>query len=117
MATAYTADARFVVSGSDEGNLRIWKAHASERLGVVDSRERAAMEYRESLRARWAADAEVSRIARSHRVPKAVENAAKLKRTMLDAQKVKEDRRRRHTKAGQTKPKAERQKVVIVEQN
>jgi WD repeat and SOF domain-containing protein 1 len=34
---------------------------------------------------------------------------------MLDARKVKEDNRRRHTKAGLEKPKAERKKVMMGE--
>ena len=65
LSTIYTADARFVLSGSDDGNVRLWKAHASDKLGVVDTREKAAMEYRESLKARWKADKEVGKVLRS----------------------------------------------------
>ena len=43
-------------------------------------------------------------------------DTSKLKRTMLDARKVKEERRRKHTRAGENKPKAERRKVVVAEQ-
>ena len=64
MSTVYTGDARFVLSGSDDGNVRIWKAHASDKLGIITARERAAIEYRETLKARWKADAEVSKISR-----------------------------------------------------
>ena len=49
-------------------------------------------------------------------LPKPVYQAAKLKRTMLEARRVKEERRRMHTRAGETKPKAEKKSVVIVEQ-
>lgn len=35
---------------------------------------------------------------------------------MLEARRVKEERRRTHTRAGDSKPKAERKKVVIAEQ-
>jgi WD repeat and SOF domain-containing protein 1 len=35
---------------------------------------------------------------------------------MLDARRVKEERRRKHTRAGEHKPKAEKKKVVIKEQ-
>jgi WD repeat and SOF domain-containing protein 1 len=35
---------------------------------------------------------------------------------MLDAQRVKEERRRMHSRAGETKPKGARKKVVLVEQ-
>ncbi|TFY63858.1 hypothetical protein EVJ58_g2995 [Rhodofomes roseus] len=116
MATLYTADARFVLSGSDDGNVRIWKAHASEKLGVVTARERAAIEYRESLKQRWKMDKEVDRVQRSRHIPRPVYKASQLKRTMLEARRVKEEHRRKHTRAGETKPKAARKKIVIAEQ-
>lgn len=31
----YSCDATYVISGSDDTNLRLWKAKASEQLGVV----------------------------------------------------------------------------------
>lgn len=115
-ASIYSADARFVISGSDDGNVRIWKAKASDKLGIITARERAAMEYRESLKERWGVDAEVNRVMRTRHLPKSVQQAAKLKRTMLEARRVKEERRRKHTRAGESKPKAEKKKAVIVEQ-
>jgi WD repeat and SOF domain-containing protein 1 len=63
-SSIFTADARFVLSGSDDGNVRIWKAKASEKLGIITARERAAIEYRESLKDRWKHDNEVGRIQR-----------------------------------------------------
>ncbi|KAF9004004.1 WD40-repeat-containing domain protein [Cyathus striatus] len=115
-STVFTYDARFVVSGSDDGNVRIWKAKASDKLGVVTARERAAIEYRQSLVERWKVDGEVGRIVRTRHLPKSVQQASSLKHTMLDARRVKEDRRRKHTRAGESKPKPERKKVVIQEQ-
>ena len=35
---------------------------------------------------------------------------------MLEAKRVKEERKRKHTRAGETKPKAEKKTVVIREQ-
>ncbi|KZS88606.1 WD40 repeat-like protein [Sistotremastrum niveocremeum HHB9708] len=116
LSTAFTADARYVLSGSDDGNVRIWKAKANEKLGIIDTREKAAMEYRDALKERWKSDKAIGRISRSRHLPKAVHNADTLKRTMVDARKVKEDRRRKHTRAGENKPKAERKKVVVAEQ-
>ncbi|KAJ7231347.1 WD40 repeat-like protein [Mycena rebaudengoi] len=115
-AALFTSDARFVLSGSDDGNVRLWKADASARLGVVAARERAAIEYRATLKERWKVDKEVGRVVRSRHVPRAVHQASSLKRTMLDAQRVKEERRRKHTRAGAEKPRAERKKLVVVEQ-
>ncbi|KAG6866594.1 hypothetical protein C0991_002082 [Blastosporella zonata] len=115
-SSIFSGDARFVITGSDDGNVRIWKSKASDKLGVITARERAAIEYRDSLKERWKMDGQVGKIARTRHLPKSVHQASKLKRTMLDAQRVKEERRRKHTRAGETKPKAERKKVVLVEQ-
>ncbi|KAN0120460.1 WD40 repeat-like protein [Russula decolorans] len=117
LATAFTADARFVLSGSDDGNVRVWKANASEKLGIVTARERSAIEYRNALKDRWKMDAEIGKVQRSRHLPKPVYKAGQLKRTMEEAERVKEERRRRHTRAGESKPKAQRKKVVIAEQS
>ncbi|KAJ4490451.1 WD40 repeat-like protein [Lentinula aciculospora] len=116
-STLFTTDARFVLSGSDDGNVRIWKGKASERLGIVTARERAAIEYRNSLVDRWKMDKEVGKVARTRHLPKPVYTANKLKNTMLESRRVKEERRRKHTRAGESKPKPERKKVVLVEQS
>jgi DDB1- and CUL4-associated factor 13 len=63
-ASIFSGDARFVLTGSDDGNVRIWKAKASEKLGVITARERAAIEYRESLKERWRMDLQVNKVAR-----------------------------------------------------
>ena len=63
-STIFTADARFVLTGSDDGNVRIWKAKASDKLGVIDARERAAMEYRDTLKERWKTDPQVGKVSR-----------------------------------------------------
>jgi WD repeat and SOF domain-containing protein 1 len=115
-STVFSGDARFVLSGSDDGNVRIWKARADEKLGVVTARERAAIEYRAALQQRWRHDAQVSKVSRSRHLPKPVHKAGALKRTMLEARRVKEERRRKHSRAGESKPKAERKKLVLVEQ-
>jgi len=60
----FTADSRFVLSGSDDGNVRVWKAKASEKLGIITTRERAAIEYRESLMERWKMDTQISKVQR-----------------------------------------------------
>jgi len=115
-SSIYSADARFVITGSDDGNVRIWKAKAHDKLGVITARERAALEYRESLKQRWKSDAQVGKISRVRHLPKSVYKASKLKNTVLEAQRVKEERRRKHTRAGESNPKPERKKVVIAEQ-
>lgn len=55
-------------------------------------------------------------LPRTRQLPKPVYSAAKLKRTMIEAERVKDERRRKHSRAGETKPKAARKKVVVAEQ-
>ena len=35
-------------------NLRLWKARASERLGIMKDRERVALQYSEKLKEKYA---------------------------------------------------------------
>jgi DDB1- and CUL4-associated factor 13 len=121
-----------VLSASDDGNIRLWKAHANERLGVLDTRERNAIEYRDALKQRWKFDDEVGKVLRygstgnsrgstdtkihpfrSRPVPKAIKAAAQLKKTMSNAAAEKEDRRRKHSRKGETNPKAEKRKLIV----
>lgn len=115
-AAAYTLDARFVCSASDDGNVRIWKSRASEKLGIQSGKERAQREYRQQLVNRWRNVGDVGKIDRQRRVPKAIKTAQKLKHTMLEAERTKEDRRRKHSKAGQSKPKAARKDTILAQQ-
>lgn len=120
---SYTLDARFVVSGSDDGNVRLWKHHASDKLGIVNARERASREYAQALRSRWSSVGDVAKIERQRHVPKQIRAAQKLQHTMTEARRVKEERRRKHTKvrsfylqqSGTKKPKAARKQVVLEE--
>jgi WD repeat and SOF domain-containing protein 1 len=64
LATAFSADARFVLSGSDDGNAHVWKANGSEKLGIVTAREGSGIEYRNALKERWKMDAEIGKVQR-----------------------------------------------------
>ncbi|KDN52007.1 WD40 repeat-like protein [Tilletiaria anomala UBC 951] len=114
-SAAYSLDARYVLSGSDDGNVRIWKARASEKIGILSGREMAAKEYRESLQKKWSHTGDVKRVSSSRNVPKPIKAAQQLKRTMLEAERVKEERRRKHTKTGNAKPKAARKAAVLAQ--
>ena len=116
MNVQYTLDSKYVLTGSDDGNLRIWKSRASDKIGQIDSRERDKMNYRDSLRNKWGGVGEVRKVERRRNLPKAIRNASQLKRTMVDASKAKEENVRSHTKAGQSKPKSEKKRAVVSEQ-
>jgi WD repeat and SOF domain-containing protein 1 len=74
----------------------------------MSTRERQAIEYRQKLVDKWSSSGDVRAVKERRHVPASVHNTVTLKRDMIEAQKVKEDRRRKHTRAGKEKPKAER---------
>jgi WD repeat and SOF domain-containing protein 1 len=110
----YTMDNKFVVSGSDDGNVRLWKARASEKMGVRDYRERAHLEYAEKLKEKFANVPEIRRINRHRNVPKSIKTATKRKSIMINSRKTKEENVRKHTKEENRKDRIpERQKAVV----
>lgn len=56
---------RYIVSGSDEMNLRLWKSTASERLGAKAARQLSAIKYQETVKNRFIHHPEIRRISRS----------------------------------------------------
>jgi DDB1- and CUL4-associated factor 13 len=74
-AVGFSGDGSYVFSGSDDMNVRVWKAEASEALGVALPRERAKAAYDKALLARYKHLPEVKRITRHRRVPAAVHKA------------------------------------------
>ena len=92
----YTWDAQYVLSASDDANVRVWKSHASAKLGVMGVREKQAREYRDRLVERFGQVEEVRRIHQHRHVPKAVLNAKKLKAEVEGAEKRKAAERRKH---------------------
>lgn len=70
--TIYTPTSDFVLSASDDGNVRIWKSEASAKLGPIDTRERQSIEYRKKLREKWGNEKGVRNIERYIVLVKAV---------------------------------------------
>ena len=72
---AWSLDDRYIFTGSDEMNIRIWKARSAEKLGVVKPRERTALEVNAKLVEKFVHHPEVRRIHHHRQVPKHVYNA------------------------------------------
>ncbi|XP_076628367.1 DDB1- and CUL4-associated factor 13 [Colletes latitarsis] len=111
--TAWSLDNKYLLSGSDEMNIRVWKARASEKLGVLKPRERAALNYGEALKEKFAAHPQIKRIARHRQVPKHIYNAKAELRTIREKSSRKEAKRRIHSKPGAVPFIPERQKHVV----
>ena len=112
----WTNDATYVLSGSEEMNIRIWKADASQKLGRVSHKERQVLEYRSKLREKYQHHPQIKRISRHRHVPRLIHNSARQKRIMLEAKKRKLENKRRHSKPGTVSQiSARKEKIVRVE--
>ncbi|CAA6674954.1 unnamed protein product [Spirodela intermedia] len=81
----YSCDGTYLISGSDDTNLRLWKTKASEQPGVVsqgNARSRSVLKRNNHL-------PEVNRIVRHRHLPKPIYKAANLRRTMIEADRTK----------------------------
>ena len=112
-AARFTSDANYVLSGSDDGNVRLWRAHASERAGMKTERQKQKLQYDAALVERYKHMPEIRRIKRHRRVPKQVKKAGEIKAEELKAVKRREENRRKHSKAGTMKRRSERETMII----
>lgn len=111
----FSGDGSYVISGSDDTNLRLWKAKASEQLGVILPRERKKHEYHEAIKKRYKHLPEISRIAKHRHLPRPIYKASKLMHVMADAKRRKEEKRKAHSAPGSIKTQPLRRRRIIKE--
>ncbi|KAI8118820.1 hypothetical protein FF38_11004 [Lucilia cuprina] len=116
VCVAWSLDNRYVFTGSDEMNIRMWKAKAAEKLGVIRPRERVAFNYQEALKEKYAAHPQIKRIARHRQVPRSIMNKQKKMRAVKDKELRKEANVRKHSKPGTVPFVAEKKKTVLKEE-
>ena len=115
-SSVWTPDSKFVLSGSDDGNIRIWRSKANRREGVKSRRERQALEYNEALVNRYEHMPEVRRIKRHRHLPKVVKRAARIKGEELAAIKRREENERKHSKLKFERRRPERETMILAQE-
>uniref|UniRef100_A0A7S2VDU6 Sof1-like protein domain-containing protein n=1 Tax=Entomoneis paludosa TaxID=265537 RepID=A0A7S2VDU6_9STRA len=113
----YTADNKFIITGSDDSNLRLWKAMASEQLGQLNAREERSMNYRSALVQRYKHLPEVKKIHRARKVPRAIRNETKQAIIQKESAEKKQANRVKYDRKGKYEFTPERKKVVVKEVN
>jgi len=109
----YTRDHQFVLSGSDDGNVRLWKAQASKQMGRLKPREEAALQYRQTLVKKYSHTDEVRRISKSRKIPKIIRKKHAQEQLQKDKTQRKLENTAKHSKPGTVKFEAEQNKVVV----
>ena len=112
---AWSKDNKFIITASDEMNIRLWKARASEKVGIMRDRERVALQYTEKLKEKYGQHPQISRIARHRQVPRHVKSARAQNQAIKDGAKRKEANKRKHSKPGSVPYVSERENHTIDE--
>ncbi|KAK3087429.1 hypothetical protein FSP39_005840 [Pinctada imbricata] len=111
----WSLDNRYILSGSDEMNIRIWKARASEKLGTLSIREKTSFNYGEKLKEKFQHHPEIKRISRHRHVPKHIYTASAELRQIRMSKRRKEANRRAHSKPGAVPHVPARKKQIVRE--
>lgn len=109
----FSMDSNYLLSGSDDGSIRIWKSKASAKLGVTNPRQEAALNYANSLKERFKSMPEIKRIASHRLLPKHIKSASRITQIQRESSKQKDENRRKHSKPG-TVPEANIRKDIVV---
>lgn len=75
----FTADSHYLLSGSEDMNLRLWKAVPWQPTGVTSTREERAALYKEKLIEKYSHSNKIRRIANHRHLPKYIVNASQRK--------------------------------------
>eukprot|EP00592_Proboscia_alata_P023964 CAMPEP_0194446448 /NCGR_PEP_ID=MMETSP0176-20130528/128445_1 /TAXON_ID=216777 /ORGANISM="Proboscia alata, Strain PI-D3" /LENGTH=605 /DNA_ID=CAMNT_0039273163 /DNA_START=160 /DNA_END=1979 /DNA_ORIENTATION=- len=112
-----SADSKYIVSGSDDTNIRLWRVNASENSGVKTPREENALEYRAALLKKHSHLPEVSKITKSgkRRGPKFVKKQTRIAQIQKESRGNKLENRIKHSKPGVVKHPNEREDAVAKE--
>ncbi|KAJ7985608.1 hypothetical protein DPEC_G00353830 [Dallia pectoralis] len=109
----WSSDNKYILSGSDEMNIRLWKANASEKLGMMAPREKAAANYNQKLKEKFQHHPQIRRIARHRHLPKVIYSQRNEIRIMKEARGRKERNVRKHAKPGTMPLVTEKEKHVV----
>jgi WD repeat and SOF domain-containing protein 1 len=89
----YSLDTKFIVSGSDDSNLRIWKSKSNEQLGQLTSREEASQQYRNTIIQRYQHVPQIRTIVKSRKIPKVIQNQTHQFQIQKESQQRKQSNR------------------------
>ena len=79
----WSLDNEFIISGSEDACVRVWKSKASNSLRPLHANEQRKLDYHESLKRRYAHLPEIKRIDQHRKVPKYIRTANRIKHHVL----------------------------------
>jgi len=115
-STIFSGDANYVLSASEDTNIRVWKAHAARPIGVLHPRERKALEYKDQLKKRYKEMPEIRRIANYRHLPRALKVAKDQQQAHRSSIKRKDQNRIKQSR-GKLASKSIHEQAIIEEED
>merc|ERR1712065_130023 len=100
MGVCFSNDATFILSGSTDTNIRIWKTQASKGLGVKVRRAERKLEYQETLKERYKDMPEIRRISKHRQLPTLIKKLKRKEMIMKESSRRKLRNRNDHRRKG-----------------
>jgi WD repeat and SOF domain-containing protein 1 len=97
-ACRFTPDSHFILSGSEDTIVRVWKAQASTPLGTLAPRQERRLKYSAKLLDRFGHVGEVRKINKTRRLPRAIFKERAMRKDMAEAARKKQERVASHSK-------------------
>uniref|UniRef100_A0A0P4W640 Sof1-like protein domain-containing protein n=1 Tax=Scylla olivacea TaxID=85551 RepID=A0A0P4W640_SCYOL len=109
----WSGDNKFILSGSSDHNVRLWKSKSNEKMGIMRARERSAINYAEELKRKYGHFPAIRRIARHRHLPKHIYNAKNEQQIMRESRARKDANRLKYSTPGKKVHIPARRKVVV----
>ena len=109
----YSMDDKYVLSGSDDTNIRVWKAVANDSIKILNKREEDAKNYRKKLIEKYQYMPEIKRIKNQKHLPKYIINKKKELKIRKDAKKRKFKNKELNSKPGTLEYNPERIEKIV----
>eukprot|EP00761_Pharyngomonas_kirbyi_P009996 gb/GECH01010014.1/.p1 GENE.gb/GECH01010014.1/~~gb/GECH01010014.1/.p1 ORF type:complete len:453 (+),score=96.82 gb/GECH01010014.1/:1-1359(+) len=111
LSVRYSGDGKYVLCGSDDQNIRLWKAHSAELMRMPSQQEERRNKYFGALKKKYQSHQEIRSIASHHHVPMPVYLKSKTLKEIRKAETRKEKaRQERHKKY--RRPKLNQKRIV-----
>ena len=115
-AVQFSQDSHYVLSASDDMNIRIWKALAWNPVATITQREQNAFDYREALKDKFQNVGEIRKITKHRHMPKYILNSKKRKQVQRTSKIRKLQNQEVNNAKTFVKPKAEKISRVVEHQ-
>ena len=111
-SVAWSADNKYIFSGSEDTNIRVWKAESHAKIGNISERETNSIEYRNKLVDRFKYTKEIKKVKKSH-LPKYLLTDKRKKHKIRESKHQKMENMRVNNEAEFEEPQPERFRKVL----